>query len=271
LGWKPCPKRCKFGGGYKESAECDHVTCECKHQFCWACGVERQIPLEHDNRWHKPSCPYHTRPEDVQEAPKRRPKCPACQKMPEGQCCAFPAEDGYPQSYIPNRAKAKSEGNSEANSKPNSTKAGTVGLERLEVTDVQLTTNAVEFHILISLSNSEQHSVRKPYRELLAFFSFFEREVGFPIAQILPPEEDEHRLAEDQKSRGSVQGLLNCLIKYDSVLKTQRFRKFFDLQEYEQVSGQSAAAAAGLAAPDAAKGAAAAPEAAADPLGCLNQ
>ena len=30
--------------------ECDHVTCECGHQFCWDCGIDRRIPLAHDNR-----------------------------------------------------------------------------------------------------------------------------------------------------------------------------------------------------------------------------
>merc|ERR1712185_519168 len=52
-GWKPCPKRCAYGGGFKASEECDHVTCQCGFEFCWDCGVERQIPLVHDNRWHK--------------------------------------------------------------------------------------------------------------------------------------------------------------------------------------------------------------------------
>jgi len=225
LGWKPCPKKCKFGGGYKESAECDHVTCECGHQFCWACGVERQIPLEHDNRWHKPSCPYHTRPCEVQEVPRYRPNCPACKLMPRGMCCPFPADDGYPHSYIPQRAKASF------------IKAAKVGLVSLEITDVQLTANAAEFHVLISLSNGEQHSVRKPYRELLAFFRFFEPETGFPVAQFLPPEEDESRLAED---RAICQGLLSSLIRLESVLKTQRFRNFFDLQAYEQLFWQCA-------------------------------
>lgn len=122
VGWKPCPRRCRFGGGYKsqedptfreylcklvqikhqsnefqnpekttssrhqllvtpnyfgESSrrskasrnmqksypwrsillhafllleECDHVTCECGHEFCWDCGIDRRIPLAHDNR-----------------------------------------------------------------------------------------------------------------------------------------------------------------------------------------------------------------------------
>ena len=30
--------------------ECDHVTCECGHEFCWDCGIDRRIPLAHDNR-----------------------------------------------------------------------------------------------------------------------------------------------------------------------------------------------------------------------------
>merc|ERR1719215_42816 len=100
MGWKPCPKRCAFGGGYKFDEECDHVTCQCGHEFCWACGIPRHQALQHDNRWHKPSCPYHTKYDEVSEAPVRLPNCPECQKMPEGQCCAFPADDGYPDSYV---------------------------------------------------------------------------------------------------------------------------------------------------------------------------
>lgn len=104
MGWKPCPKRCTFGGGFKDEGECDHVTCECGYEFCWACGVCRQVVLEHDNRWHKPSCPYHTKPSDVKERPKRRPNCPECQKMPGSQPCQFPADDGYPESFIKGRS-----------------------------------------------------------------------------------------------------------------------------------------------------------------------
>jgi hypothetical protein len=106
MGWKPCPKRCSFGGGVKAEEECDHVTCECGHEFCWACGVTRQVILEHDNRWHKPSCPYHTKPSEVNEAPKYRPNCPECQKMPGNTPCAFPADDGYPDSYVSGSKKA---------------------------------------------------------------------------------------------------------------------------------------------------------------------
>eukprot|EP00929_Paragymnodinium_shiwhaense_P061746 TRINITY_DN30867_c0_g1_i1.p1 TRINITY_DN30867_c0_g1~~TRINITY_DN30867_c0_g1_i1.p1 ORF type:complete len:510 (+),score=87.86 TRINITY_DN30867_c0_g1_i1:1522-3051(+) len=105
MGWKPCPKRCSFGGGFKEESECDHVTCECGHEFCWACGVDRQVPLQHDNRWHKPSCPYHTSYNEVAEAPRRMPNCPACQKLPGKSCCPFPQDDGYPDSYIRRRQR----------------------------------------------------------------------------------------------------------------------------------------------------------------------
>ena len=52
-GWKPCPRRCPFGGGYKAQEECDHVTCECGHEFCWDCGIDRRIILVHDNRRRK--------------------------------------------------------------------------------------------------------------------------------------------------------------------------------------------------------------------------
>merc|ERR1740121_1181330 len=95
--------KCNFGGGFKEESECDHVTCECGHQFCWACGVPRQVPLAHDNRWHKRSCPYHTKLSDVSEAPKYMPNCPECQKMPGKTPCPFPPDDGYPKTYIPRR------------------------------------------------------------------------------------------------------------------------------------------------------------------------
>lgn len=97
MGWKPCPRRCKFGGGVKAAEECDHVTCECGFEFCWDCGVERQVPLAHDNRWHKPSCRYHTRPSEVREAPRHVPNCPECKKLPPGVPCPFPGDDGYPR------------------------------------------------------------------------------------------------------------------------------------------------------------------------------
>lgn len=99
-GWKPCPKRCKFGGGYKDENECDHVTCECGHEFCWSCGVERAITLMHDNRWHKPSCSYHTKPSSVSEPPKWVANCPGCKRMPKGTPCPFFDDDGYPDSYL---------------------------------------------------------------------------------------------------------------------------------------------------------------------------
>merc|ERR1711879_25572 len=64
-------------------------------------------PLAHDNRWHKPSCPYHTKLSDVSEAPKYRPDCPECQKMPAGKPCRFSPDDGYPESFLQHgRAKA---------------------------------------------------------------------------------------------------------------------------------------------------------------------
>eukprot|EP00419_Tripos_fusus_P001219 CAMPEP_0172689738 /NCGR_PEP_ID=MMETSP1074-20121228/23362_1 /TAXON_ID=2916 /ORGANISM="Ceratium fusus, Strain PA161109" /LENGTH=1060 /DNA_ID=CAMNT_0013509587 /DNA_START=38 /DNA_END=3220 /DNA_ORIENTATION=+ len=103
MGWKPCPRRCTYGGGYKAAEECDHVTCECGFEFCWDCGVERQVPLLHDNRWHKPSCRYHTKPEEVAELPRNLPNCPECKKMSFGRPCCFPADDGYPESYISRR------------------------------------------------------------------------------------------------------------------------------------------------------------------------
>jgi len=100
MGWKPCPRRCTFGGGYKAAEECDHVTCECGFEFCWDCGVERQVALVHDNRWHKPSCRYHTRPDEVAEAPVHMAACPECKKMPPGVPCIFSPDDGYPNSYV---------------------------------------------------------------------------------------------------------------------------------------------------------------------------
>lgn len=104
LGWKPCPRSCNFGGGYKAAEECDHVTCECGFEFCWDCGVQRQVSLMHDNRWHKPACRYHTRPCDVSEPPLHMPNCPECKKMRPGVPCPFPKDDGYPQSYIQKRS-----------------------------------------------------------------------------------------------------------------------------------------------------------------------
>lgn len=99
-GWKPCPKKCKYGGGFKASEECDHVTCLCLFEFCWCCGVDRLILLAHDNRWHKPSCQYHSKPEEVEEVPKYMATCPECQKNECGTCCVFPVDDGYPESFV---------------------------------------------------------------------------------------------------------------------------------------------------------------------------
>merc|ERR1712151_848562 len=101
MGWKPCPRGCSYGGGMKAESDCDHVTCECGFEFCWDCGVDRQVPLLHDNRWHKPSCRYHTAPSEVAEKPKWMPNCPECKKMPYGVPCNFPLDDGYPNSYLP--------------------------------------------------------------------------------------------------------------------------------------------------------------------------
>jgi len=100
MGWKPCPRRCKFGGGFKASDECDHVTCQCGFEFCWDCGVDRKVAIAHDNRWHKASCRYYTSPKEINESPKRVEKCPECQKMPRGQVCGYPPDDGYPNSYV---------------------------------------------------------------------------------------------------------------------------------------------------------------------------
>ncbi|CAK9068266.1 unnamed protein product [Durusdinium trenchii] len=101
MGWKPCPRKCRYGGGYKAQEECDHVTCECGHQFCWDCGIDRRIPLAHDNRWHKPSCRYYTRLEEVAELPKFEASCPACRRSGDSkEPCHFPDDDGYPHSYL---------------------------------------------------------------------------------------------------------------------------------------------------------------------------
>eukprot|EP00434_Breviolum_minutum_P021752 symbB.v1.2.019200.t1/scaffold1512.1/size114451/11 len=103
MGWKPCPRRCRFGGGYKSQEECDHVTCECGHEFCWDCGIDRRIPLAHDNRWHKPSCRYHTSLDEVAELPKVELHCPECQRRAsqgDTRPCSFPEDDGYPHSYL---------------------------------------------------------------------------------------------------------------------------------------------------------------------------
>ncbi|CEM12168.1 unnamed protein product [Vitrella brassicaformis CCMP3155] len=105
-GWKPCPLKCAYGGGFKSEEECDHVTCQCGHEFCWHCGVNRKIPMAHDNRWHKPMCPYFTPRTSVLEPPKYEPACPACQAN-NGVPCSFPENDGYPHSYVQRGRKSK--------------------------------------------------------------------------------------------------------------------------------------------------------------------
>lgn len=97
LGWKPCPKRCRFGGGFKASEECDHVTCQCGFEFCWMCGVDRDVLQAHDNRWHLTSCPYHTKRSEVKEDPIFKPKCPVCRSL--GLLCPYPVDDGFPYGY----------------------------------------------------------------------------------------------------------------------------------------------------------------------------
>lgn len=100
MGWKPCPLQCAFGGGYKAAAECDHVTCHCGFEFCWDCGVARSVLLAHDNRWHKPSCRYHTNPADVTDEAERSDACPECAKLPVGMVCSYPCDDGYPTAVL---------------------------------------------------------------------------------------------------------------------------------------------------------------------------
>eukprot|EP00812_Abedinium_dasypus_P009630 NODE_3307_length_803_cov_296.735294.p2 GENE.NODE_3307_length_803_cov_296.735294~~NODE_3307_length_803_cov_296.735294.p2 ORF type:complete len:204 (+),score=57.90 NODE_3307_length_803_cov_296.735294:3-614(+) len=120
-GWKPCPKKCDNGGGVKAAEECDHVTCRCGHEFCWDCGVTRLVPLVHDCRWHKPACRYHTKYEEVTEPPKRNDNCPECQKMPAGEVCQFPPDDGYPESFVQKggvRRRRKSASVAEARAAP---------------------------------------------------------------------------------------------------------------------------------------------------------
>uniref|UniRef100_A0A7S1KJV7 RING-type domain-containing protein n=1 Tax=Vitrella brassicaformis TaxID=1169539 RepID=A0A7S1KJV7_9ALVE len=99
-GWRPCPRAgCTYGGGYKDAGECDHVTCKCGFEFCWECGVNRKIPFAHDNRWHKPSCRYHTKEVSSIHAPQYSPHCPAC--VEKGSVCDFPQDDGWPHCEFP--------------------------------------------------------------------------------------------------------------------------------------------------------------------------
>mmetsp|Transcript_81807 Transcript_81807/g.227825 ORF Transcript_81807/g.227825 Transcript_81807/m.227825 type:complete len:457 (-) Transcript_81807:120-1490(-) len=98
-GAKPCPARCIHGLQFKQEAECDHATCPCGFEFCWECGVDRRLLIAHDNRWHKPHCKYWDNPQEVQEEPRASNSCPAC-RANGGACCAYPAADGWPRSYV---------------------------------------------------------------------------------------------------------------------------------------------------------------------------
>jgi hypothetical protein len=56
-----CPS---CGNGVEKNKGCDHMTCRCKHEFCWRCLAPYKGPngiLERDNSAHAPSCRHYRR------------------------------------------------------------------------------------------------------------------------------------------------------------------------------------------------------------------
>ena len=58
---KQCPK-CREG--IEKTEGCAHMTCRCRHEFCWDCGADYNGPSgirAMGNNAHRPECPWHTK------------------------------------------------------------------------------------------------------------------------------------------------------------------------------------------------------------------
>ncbi|CAK9099020.1 unnamed protein product [Durusdinium trenchii] len=86
MGFKRCPA-CQYPCEKEDPASCDHITCECGHEFCWLCGEDRRVIYAHDNSYHHPSCKFYI---PCDEKPKLEKKCPRCKET--GVPCMRPSE-----------------------------------------------------------------------------------------------------------------------------------------------------------------------------------
>lgn len=48
-----CPA-CQYPCEKADPLSCDHITCECGHEFCWICGEDRRVIYAHDLSYHHP-------------------------------------------------------------------------------------------------------------------------------------------------------------------------------------------------------------------------
>eukprot|EP00438_Fugacium_kawagutii_P031409 Skav205759 [mRNA] locus=scaffold1714:195689:202390:- [translate_table: standard] len=58
MGFKRCPA-CQYPCEKADPLSCDHITCECGHQFCWNCGEDRRVIYAHDLSYHHPRCKFY--------------------------------------------------------------------------------------------------------------------------------------------------------------------------------------------------------------------
>ncbi|KAF1983170.1 hypothetical protein K402DRAFT_436875, partial [Aulographum hederae CBS 113979] len=55
----PCPnKECRARIAKEDG--CDHMTCACKHEFCWICQAPFALISEYGNYFHKRTCEYYS-------------------------------------------------------------------------------------------------------------------------------------------------------------------------------------------------------------------
>jgi len=87
MGFKRCPA-CQYPCEKADPLSCDHITCECGHQFCWNCGEDRRVIYAHDLSYHHPRCKFYV---ECSEQPKLEKNCPRCQET--GVPCLRPSEE----------------------------------------------------------------------------------------------------------------------------------------------------------------------------------
>ncbi|KAH7322121.1 hypothetical protein B0J17DRAFT_251345 [Rhizoctonia solani] len=55
---KPCPSP-TCGRPIEKVSGCDHMTCRCRHRFCWSCMADYSQILQHGTHRHDPSCRHY--------------------------------------------------------------------------------------------------------------------------------------------------------------------------------------------------------------------
>ncbi|CAJ1415849.1 unnamed protein product [Effrenium voratum] len=98
MGFKRCPA-CQVACDKADPLSCDHITCECGHEFCWVCGEDRRIILAHDNSYHHKRCRFF---EPCNEKPKLEKKCARCQSTGV-PCLRPPQEQAVKQAALKKR------------------------------------------------------------------------------------------------------------------------------------------------------------------------